>query len=101
MVHGAAQAGLPLLPDLSDAALLARAREWMAPHLSGARSKADILRVDWSSVIRGLVPWALHGAVDEQVPPSVTLPTGTRAAIDYGREPPIARAKIQVRPGCI
>lgn len=30
------------------------------------------------------------------MPPAVTLPTGTRAVIDYSREPPIARAKIQV-----
>jgi hypothetical protein len=34
--------------------------------------------------------------IEEQAPASIMLPTGTKARIDYARDPPIIRAKLQV-----
>lgn len=40
------------LPDLSDAALVASADHWLAPHLGGVRSKAHLQQLDLSSILR-------------------------------------------------
>ena len=40
------------LPDLSDAALVAGADRWLAPHLAGVRSKAHLQQLDLSTILR-------------------------------------------------
>jgi ATP-dependent helicase HrpB len=40
------------LPDLSDAALVAAAERWLAPHLRGVRSKAQLQQLDLTSILR-------------------------------------------------
>lgn len=49
---GAQQQQLASLPDLSDAGLLAASGRWLAPHLRGVRSKGDMLKLPWGSIIR-------------------------------------------------
>ncbi|MGY1916448.1 ATP-dependent helicase HrpB [Blastococcus sp. SYSU DS0973] len=74
----AAHAGLgDPWPAVDDAALLARI------DVSGARSRADLSRVDVVAALRALVPWRVAGELDAVVPDTVTVPTGSRIRVDY------------------
>ncbi len=64
-------------PDVADAALLA------ALDLSGARSRADLRRIDVTGALRALLPWSLAGRLDEVAPERVEVPSGSRVRVDY------------------
>ena len=81
-------------PDLSDAALIASVRDWLAPHLSGMARLADLRRLDLMAILRGLLPWPLPSRLDQALPAHLTLPKG-RAAVDYTQPVPIASARAQ------
>ena len=40
------------LPDLGDAALVATADAWLAPHLVGVRTKAQLQAIELSAILR-------------------------------------------------
>jgi ATP-dependent helicase HrpB len=88
-----AQAG-EAWPDLSDAALAGGLGDWLAPHLSGMRSLADLARLDLAAILRGMLGHRA-AALDAAFPSHVTLANGTRCAIDYTRDPPVVSARAQ------
>jgi ATP-dependent helicase HrpB len=90
-----AACGSSSLPDLSSSQLLATLDAWLAPHLPGVRTKAQLQRLPWADVLGGLLPWDQRQRVEEHAPSHVLLPTGTRAAIDYSGPQPRARVKLQ------
>ena len=74
----AAHAGLgDPWPAVDDDALLA------AIDVSGARSRADLTRLDVVAALRALVPWQVAGDLDAVVPERVEVPTGSRIRVDY------------------
>ena len=72
-------------PDMSDAALLAAADEWLWPLLEGAKSLEAIGDGRLADALRGLIPWDLQRKLDELAPTRLTTPLGS-AGIDYGAE---------------
>jgi ATP-dependent helicase HrpB len=81
-------------PDLSDAALIASVRAWLASHLHGMARLADLGRLDLFSVLRGLLPRALLARLDQALPPRLSLEKGS-AAVDYTQPVPLAEARAQ------
>jgi ATP-dependent helicase HrpB len=77
-----ARARDPALPDLSDAALLARLDDWLSPLLAGKRRLAD---VD-PAMLEGLIGWEARRAVDRLAPSHFETPAGSRHEIDYEAE---------------
>ncbi|MBO0653124.1 ATP-dependent helicase HrpB [Streptomyces triculaminicus] len=84
-------------PDVSDAALLERAGDWLGAELDRARRRADLERVDAGTALRGLLPWATGEAarLDELAPERLEVPSGSRIRIDYGGEQPVLAVKLQ------
>jgi ATP-dependent helicase HrpB len=80
------RAGDPSWPDLSDAALAAGAQDWLAPHLVGRKSLAEIAPGDVTAALDALLPWAMKARLDAEAPTHVTVPTGSRIAVDYAAE---------------
>jgi len=78
--------GVAELPDLSDAALLARLDEWLAPLLPGARALSAVRPDALDGALRALIPWDLQRRLDEALPSHWTAPTGSRLPIDYAAE---------------
>jgi len=76
----------PAWPDLSDAALLAHADDWLLPVLQGLRGlnalKPDVL----DGALRTLIPWDQQRRLEAEAPARWTAPTGNSFAIDYGAE---------------
>jgi ATP-dependent helicase HrpB len=81
-------------PDVSDAALVETAEEWLTPRLAGARGRADLKRVDPAVAIRA----ALGGQsreLDVLLPSSLTLGSGRKLSVDYTGDQPRAAVRVQ------
>jgi ATP-dependent helicase HrpB len=85
----------PPWPDVSDDALLADPDRWWAGALTSARSRADLARADAAQILRGLLGWREAAALDELAPERVTVPSGSRIAVDYSGERPVLAVKVQ------
>ncbi|NGO81665.1 ATP-dependent helicase HrpB [Streptomyces sp. YC504] len=85
-------------PGMDEAALLARADEWLEPELSKARRRADLARIDAGQALNRLLPWATGDAarLDELAPERLTVPSGSSVRIDY-TDPgqPVLAVKVQ------
>ncbi|RBY81042.1 ATP-dependent helicase HrpB [Blastococcus sp. TF02A-26] len=87
----AAHAGLGApWPAVDDRDLLA------AIDVSGARSRADLARIDVVAALRALVPWRVSGELDTVVPDAVTVPTGSRIRVDY-TDPLVPTLSVRVQ----
>ncbi len=84
-------------PDVSDAALLDRANEWLAGVLDRARGRADLGRVDAGQALSRLLPWATGDAARFAglVPERIEVPSGSRIRVDYAQEQPVLAVKLQ------
>jgi ATP-dependent helicase HrpB len=75
---------LEVLPDLSDAALLASLDNWLKPALSG-KTRLDAL--DESALgeaLKSQVDWSLRQKIDALAPTRIVVPSGMERRIDYG-----------------
>ncbi|WP_399092534.1 ATP-dependent RNA helicase [Streptomyces sp. BBFR2] len=84
-------------PDVSDAALLERAGEWLGVELGRARRRADLERIDAGAALGRLLPWASGDAVrfDELAPERIEVPSGSRVRVDYSGAQPVLAVKVQ------
>jgi ATP-dependent helicase HrpB len=73
-------------PDLSDAALAARAGEWLAPILVGKTAVADIAPDELSEALHNMLQWSLRRRLDAEAPTHFVAPTGSAVPIDYEAE---------------
>ena len=73
-------------PDLSDAALAATARDWLAPALAAKTALGEIAADDVERALSALLAWPLKRRLDAEAPTHFEAPTGTRAPIDYAAE---------------
>jgi ATP-dependent helicase HrpB len=71
-------------PDWSDPALRGSMEEWLLPHLIGARRRSDVEQLDLSAILLGQLSFEQRRALDRLAPTHVTVPTGSKLAIDYG-----------------
>lgn len=71
-------------PDVSNAALLARLDEWLAPLLAGVRRLDQLSRVDLGVALLGLLDWEQRRQLDVLAPERITVTSGSRIAVDYG-----------------
>jgi ATP-dependent helicase HrpB len=90
---GAAQASG--WPDVSDAALLASLEEWLAPWLDGITRRDHLARVDLRGALHGLLDWNRQRQLDELAPTHLTVPSGSRIAIDYSGGTPKLSVRLQ------
>ncbi|OAA23339.1 ATP-dependent helicase HrpB [Frankia sp. EI5c] len=85
-------------PDVTDAALLDSAPDWLGPDLDGVRRRADLERVDAGRALRRLLPWPQAARLDELAPERVAVPSGSRVRLDYsgasGAAGPVLAVKI-------
>src|SRR5262249_25039053 len=83
-------------PDLSDAALSARAAEWLAPFLVGKMSIADISADDLERAMQAQLSHRQRRQLDEAAPTHFLAPTGHRHIIDYtGPNAPSIAIRVQ------
>lgn len=82
-------------PDVSDAALLATADDWLAPRLDGITRRDQLGRVDLRGALHGLLDWDGQRRLDAFAPMQLTVPSGSRIAIDYTSGVPTLAVRLQ------
>jgi ATP-dependent helicase HrpB len=82
-------------PDVSDAALLADPDRWWTGPLTTARSRADLAKADAGDVLRAVLGWREAAQLDGLAPERITVPSGSRIAIDYSGERPVLAVRVQ------
>ncbi|KDE38690.1 ATP-dependent helicase HrpB [Nitrincola lacisaponensis] len=87
-------AGAPW-PDVSDSALLEKGLDWLLPYLHNARHQRDLDKIDTGSALRNLLSWEQQQQLDKQLPTHLSVPSGSRIAIDYTQQPPVLAVKLQ------
>ncbi|MBW8785596.1 MAG: ATP-dependent helicase HrpB, partial [Novosphingobium sp.] len=89
-------------PDLSDAALSAGLEAWLAPFLTGITRRAHLARVDLKAALEAQLGWQLKKRLDEAAPTHVTVPSGSRIAIDYSDPAaPVLAVRLQEMFGAV
>ncbi len=69
---------------------------WLEPFLDGITRRSQLSRVPLMDALRARLSYQQQRALDDLMPTHVTLPTGTRARIDYRSEnAPIAAMRMQ------
>ena len=82
-------------PDVSDAALLATLEDWLAPWLDGVTRRDHLARVDLRGALHGLLDWNAQRRLDEWAPTHLTVPSGSRIAVDYSGAVPALAVRLQ------
>ncbi|MTJ82867.1 MAG: ATP-dependent helicase HrpB [Telmatospirillum sp.] len=70
-------------PDLSDSTLLATLDDWLLPWLDGVSRRSHLSGLDMTAIISALLDWDRKKELDAQAPTHLTVPSGSRVAIDY------------------
>ena len=82
-------------PDLSDAALLESAEQWLAPYLGKITRLSHFAQLDLPGMLATLLPWPLPQQLDELAPKTLRVPSGSNVAIDYSAHPPVLAVRLQ------
>jgi ATP-dependent helicase HrpB len=87
--------GASAWPDVSDAALLASAAEWLAPWLEGVTRREQLGRVDLRAALHALLDWQTQRRLDAFAPTHIAVPSGSRIAVDYSSGVPTLAVRLQ------
>ncbi len=82
-------------PALDDQALLDGLEGWLAPHLVGIRSLAQLQELDLFSIFEGQLSWAQRQDLNARAPTHFGAPSGSRLPIDYSGEAPVLSVRLQ------
>jgi ATP-dependent helicase HrpB len=88
------------LPDMSDEALSQNIDQWLAPHIVGMRSLADLQKLDLARPLREMLSREQKTLVDRSAPEFYKPPKGREVAIDYSNpDQPLAAIRLQFMLG--
>jgi ATP-dependent helicase HrpB len=88
------------LTEMSDEALAASIDNWLAPHLVGLRSLADLQKLDLMRPLREMLSREQKTLVDRCAPELYKPPKGREVAIDYSNpDQPLAAVRLQFMLG--
>ncbi len=82
-------------PDCSEAGLLAARSEWLEPALLGKRGLNELGGLDLSALLLARLDHRQRRDLEQRAPTHLTVPSGSRIAIDYGGETPVLAVKLQ------
>lgn len=83
-------------PDVSDAGLLATLDQWLGPYVQGMSRLDHLSRLSMEQIVSSLLTWKQQQALDEFAPSHVTVPSGSRIAIDYeSDDTPVLAVRLQ------
>lgn len=84
------------IPDLSDKALSNSLHEWLKPHLNGRNSIEKLQNLKLSEILKATMSWQTQQAIDELVPLSIKVPSGSMVKIDYSdAKQPVLAVRLQ------
>ena len=82
-------------PDVSDEALLDNLESWLAPYLAAMSRLEHLQRLDLQQALANLLDWSARRRLDELAPTHLSVPSGSRIALDYANDPPVLAVRLQ------
>ncbi|USB31979.1 ATP-dependent helicase HrpB [Paenibacillus sp. YPG26] len=83
-------------PDVSNDMLQQNAREWLGPYIDGFKKKSDFRALRLYQILEHLLNWSQRQELEEQAPTHITVPSGSRIAVNYeGPQAPYAAVRLQ------
>lgn len=82
-------------PDLGDAALEATLEEWAPAWMDGITRRDHFARFDLGAALRSRLSHAQGAILEREAPTHLTVPSGSRIAVDYTEEPPSLSVRLQ------
>lgn len=83
-------------PALTDGYLLSHPEEWLAPFLSGIRTREQLAGLDLLPPLLSCLSREQRHLLDSRTPTSLTVPSGHRVPLDYALgETPVLAVKLQ------
>ncbi len=83
-------------PDVSDDGLKEATSRWLGPYLLSVRRRQEIARIPVAEALAQLLTWQQRARLDELAPTHVTVPSGSRIAIDYSdSSAPVLAVRLQ------
>lgn len=82
-------------PDWSDGTLTETLEEWLLPHLTGMNKLEQLKQLDLFLILKTGLDWPLQQKLDELAPTHMSVPSGSRIAIDYSEEVPVLPVRLQ------
>jgi ATP-dependent helicase HrpB len=82
-------------PDVGDAALLESLDEWLAPWLDGLTRREQLGRLDLRGALHALLGHDARRRLDALAPTHLTVPSGSRIAVDYASGTPTLSVRLQ------
>lgn len=83
-------------PDLSDESLVAIPEDWLLPWLGNIRTAQGLSSLDILPALRARLSRQQQHRLDELVPISIVVPSGSRISIDYtSGDNPVLAVKLQ------
>jgi len=82
-------------PDLSDGALLDGLGPWLAPWLGTVTRRDQLSQLDLRAALHALLDWDAQRRLDALAPTHLTVPSGSRIAIDYSGGVPTLAVRLQ------
>ncbi|MBI3187383.1 MAG: ATP-dependent helicase HrpB [Gammaproteobacteria bacterium] len=84
------------LPDMDDDYLLQHLDEWLLPHLTGQNSIKKLQSLNLLNILSAGIPWQQQKLLDELAPTHISVPSGSRIAIDYSDpQVPVLAVRLQ------
>jgi ATP-dependent helicase HrpB len=85
-----------VLPDLSDAALLATLDDWLRPALAGKRRLDALAEDELAQALKQRADWAARQKIDALAPVRIAVPSGLERPIHYQHgAAPVLAVKLQ------
>ncbi len=82
-------------PDRSDLALLADPLAWLGDQLGSVRTRGDLQQLNLLEALWSGLPWSARQELDQLLPPSLAIPSGRQARLDYSSGTPVLAVKLQ------
>ncbi len=86
--------GVPF-PDLSDEKLLGSLEERLGPLVYGMTRLDHLKALDMKEAISGMLTWKERESLEKLAPSHISVPSGSRTAVDYSGERPVLAVRLQ------
>jgi ATP-dependent helicase HrpB len=82
-------------PDRSDPTLLADPLAWLGDQLGSVRTRGDLQQLNLLEALWSGLPWSARQELEQLLPPSLAIPSGRQARLDYSSGAPVLAVKLQ------
>jgi ATP-dependent helicase HrpB len=84
-------------PDVSDAALLLKLENWLAPFTEEIYKQSELQKLNLDEITQTILPWELSTKLERLAPPKIEVPSGSNIKLRYSPEgsPPVMEVRLQ------